>query len=162
MRRREESIGDSFCSSVCYSKLPMSRFFLVLTFFFFACISSAQEEKPHPIDAKIAAAQEKAGSTVEMRQVYSDGLKLWDAELNRVYAELKKKLKKEAFEALQNSQKQWLAHRDAEVRFLGEFYAQFQGTMYQPMHAAAVMKVTRARALDLIHRLELQNEHAGE
>jgi uncharacterized protein YecT (DUF1311 family) len=123
---------------------------------------SAAEEKPHPIDTKIAAAEEKAKSAVEMRQVYSDGLKLWDTELNRVFGELKKKLKKEAFEALQNSQKQWIAHRDAEVRFLGEFYAQFSGTMYQPMHASAVMNVTRARAIDLAHRLEMQTEHAGE
>jgi uncharacterized protein YecT (DUF1311 family) len=127
-----------------------------------ATASFAGEEKPHPIDAKVAAAEEKAKSTAETRQAYTDGLKLWDAELNRVYAELKKKLKKEAFEALQNSQKQWIAHRDTEIRFLGEFYAQFSGTMYQPMYAAAVMNVTRARALDLTRRLELQSEHAGE
>jgi hypothetical protein len=52
-------------------------------------------------------------------------------------------------------------HRDAEVKFLSEFYGQFEGTMYQPMHAEAVMNVTRARALELAGLLDMQNEHGG-
>src|SRR4029079_2382989 len=82
-----------------------------------------QDERKHPIDRKIAAAEEKAGNTAEMRQTYVDGLQMWDAELNRVYAELKQKLKPKSFAALQNAQRQWIAYRDAQVKFLNELYS---------------------------------------
>jgi uncharacterized protein YecT (DUF1311 family) len=118
------------------------------------------QPKKHPIDVKIEAAEEKALSTAEQRDVQADALKLWDAELNRVYAKLKKRLKPPAFEALQAAQRDWLKYRDSQTKFLDEMYQQFQGTMYIPMHAAAVKEITRARALELSHLLETYEESA--
>jgi uncharacterized protein YecT (DUF1311 family) len=137
-------------------KLP--AFLLVL---FLTLCASAQDEKKHPIDAKIAAAEEKAGNTAEMRQTYIDGLLLWDAELNRAYAELKKTLKPKSFAALQAAQRQWIAYRDEQVKFLNQLYSEFDGTMYIPMRAAAEMEITRSRALELGRQLEIHNAHAG-
>ena len=120
------------------------------------------EDKPdkHPIDVKTEAAEEKAMSTAEQTQAQSEGLKLWDAEMNRVYAKLRKALKPEAATALQAAQREWLNYRDAEVKFLDEMYAAFEGTMFIPMHMAAVARVTRERALRLTRLLETQQEFA--
>jgi uncharacterized protein YecT (DUF1311 family) len=120
------------------------------------------EDKPtkHPIDVKVEAAEEKALSTAEQTEAQANGLKLWDAEMNRVYAKLKKRLKPSAFDALQAAQRDWLKYRDNQKKFLDEMYQQFQGTMYIPMHAAAVKEITRARALELTHLLEVYEESA--
>jgi len=120
------------------------------------------EDKPdkHPIDVKTEAAEEKAMSTAEQTQAQSEGLKLWDAEMNRVYAKLKKRLHPEAFELLQAAQRDWLKYRDSQRKFLTTMYTGFQGTMFIPMHAAAVKELTRARALELIHLLEMHEEFA--
>ena len=125
-------------------------------------VQASGEDKPkkHPIDAKVEAAEEKAMSTVEQMEVQTNGLKLWDAEMNRVYAKLKKRLKPSTFEALQAAQRDWLKYRDSQTRFINEMYQQFQGTMYIPMRAAAELEITRARALELTHLLEVYEEAA--
>jgi uncharacterized protein YecT (DUF1311 family) len=138
----------------------MKRF--ALLFALLLTISSfASEERKHPIDRKIDAAADKAMSTVEMVKVQVDGLKLWDVEMNRVYGELKKRLKPSAFTALQAAQRAWIAYRDTQLKFLGEFYSQFQGTMYRPMEAAAELEVTRQRALELTEKLETLKDEQG-
>lgn len=121
-------------------------------------LAAEEKPKPHPIDVKIEAAEEKAMSTAEQREVQSNAFKLWDAEMNRVYAKLKKRLKPATFSALQIAQRDWLKYRDSQEKFLDELYREFQGTMFIPMHAAAVMKITRARALELTHLLEVHGE----
>lgn len=119
----------------------------------------ADEEKKHPIDAKVEALFDKAGSTAEMIRAADQGTKLWDAELNRCYGELKKRIKPDAFTALQAAQRQWLAYRDAQFKALDEFYGQFDGTMYLPMRADAGMTVIRTRAMELYNMLEMFKDH---
>jgi uncharacterized protein YecT (DUF1311 family) len=125
-------------------------------------IQSVAEEKlrKHPIDVKTEAAEEKAMSTAEQTQAQDYSLKLWDAELNRVYAKLKKRLKPATFAALQSAQRDWIKYRDSQQKCLTELYQQFQGTMFTPMHAAAVKEITRVRALELTHILEMHEEFA--
>lgn len=126
-----------------------------------AVIPAEESVRKHPIDVKIEAAAEKAMSTVDMIQVQDNGLKLWDAEMNRVYGLLKKRLKPDAFALLQAAQRDWIKYRDDQVKFIGEFYTQFDGTMYRPMQVAAVMEVTRQRGLELTRILEMLEEHGG-
>ena len=133
---------------------------VVLAFALAVTAFAADEEEKHPIDRKIAAAEEKAVSTAEMRQVYVDGLKAWDAELNRVYGELKKKLKPNTFAVLQSAQRQWIVYRDEQMKFISSMYAEFDGTMYIPMRASAEMEITRARALELWRQLQVVSDHA--
>lgn len=132
----------------------------VLSFVLSAVSLGEDTPKKHPIDVKTEAAEEKAMSTAEQRDTQIDSLKLWDAEMNRVYGKLKKQLKPATFAALQVAQRDWLKYRDSQIKFLDELYSEFEGTMYIPMHAAAVKQITRARALELIHLLEIHGESA--
>jgi uncharacterized protein YecT (DUF1311 family) len=118
----------------------------------------ADDEEGHPIDAKMEALVDAANSTADQVKAYSRGLKLWDGELNRCYGDLKKRLKPQAFAALQAAQRQWLAYRDEQLKFIVELYSSFDGTMYIPMSAAASMEVTRKRALELYEALQLLTE----
>ena len=121
----------------------------------------AEDEEKHPLDKKVAALTDAANSTMEMQAAFEKGNKLWNAELNRCYGELKKKLQPDAFAALQAAQRQWIAYRDAQYKFIAEFYGHFDGTMYIPMRSSAAMDITRARALELKHHLEVLEEHGG-
>src|SRR4051794_23220457 len=87
--------------------------------------NAADDERKHPLDAKVDAMVEKANSTADNVRVYSQAYKLWDAELNRCYGELKKRLKPQAFAALQSAQRQWLAYRDEQLKYIIEFYGKF-------------------------------------
>lgn len=139
---------------------PMYRALaLALAFALFATTPLfADDEEKHPIDKQIEALEEKGGSTAEMVQTYEKGLKLWDAEMNKQYGELKKRLKPKAFTALQAAQRQWIAYRDLQISYVREFYGGFDGTMYIPMSVSAVMKITRSRALELKHSVEVLKE----
>jgi len=116
--------------------------------------------KKHPIDVQTEKAEENALSTADQTEAQAKSLKLWDAEMNRVYAKLKKRLKPAAATALQAAQKDWLKFRDTQRKFLEEMYQGFEGTMFIPMHAAAVKEITRARTLELTRLLEAHEEFA--
>jgi uncharacterized protein YecT (DUF1311 family) len=135
----------------------------------FACVllaltCRAVEEKgtKHPIDGKVDKMAENARSTADSADAYRKGLDLWDKEMNRAYQELKNALPAKAFATLKAAQLQWTAYRDAQIAFINSCYDQYAGTMYIPMRASAIMKVTRARALELLHRLEVHKEYAGQ
>lgn len=112
-------------------------------------------ESKNPIDIKVDKLADDAKSTAQTTAAYSKGLELWDKELNRVYQELRKLLPEKSFAALKASQVQWLAYRDSQISFINSCYDQYEGTMYIPMRVAAIMSVTRARAIDLKERLEM-------
>lgn len=136
----------------------MNRLPVIAAVFLATFAASAEEEPVHPLDAKVGRIIENATSTADMVEAHAKGLKLWDAELNRCYGELKKSLTPKGFAALQVAQRQWLAYRDAQIKYIQEFYGNFEGTMYIPMSAAAVMELTRHRAIQLYTQLELLNE----
>ena len=118
----------------------------------------ALAESEHPIEARLGKCIEKDSSTAGMIQCEDAAAKEWDAELNRVYKELMKKLPKKSAESLKAAQVAWLKHRDAENSFLGDLYGQFDGTMYRPMAVDAVKEVTRRRAEVLKRYLDLLTE----
>jgi uncharacterized protein YecT (DUF1311 family) len=150
---------SNFTSALAVKHLTV---LLVLLFNSTTLCAADDAEKPHPLDTKIEKLADDAKSTHESTAAYSTGLELWDKELNRVYQELKKTLPEKSFAALKASQVQWLAYRDAQIAFINSCYDQYEGTMFQPMRASAIMEVTRARALDLTKRLEMHKEHAAE
>jgi uncharacterized protein YecT (DUF1311 family) len=121
-----------------------------------------EPEPKHPLDVKIEKLAEAAGSTAESTEVFEKGQEMWDKELNRVYQELKKILPEKSFATLKDSQLKWIAFRDAQIAFINSCYDHYDGTMYIPMRASAIMEVTRARALDLTARLEFHKEHKVE
>jgi len=127
-----------------------------------ACHAAEQEAKKHPVDVKVDRMAESAKSTTDSADAYRKGLDLWDKEMNRAYQELKSVLPAKSFATLKAAQLQWISFRDAQIAFINSCYDQYEGTMYIPMRASAIMEVTRARALELLHRLEVHKEHAGQ
>ena len=112
-----------------------------------------------PLAAADAACLDKAQSTADMTNCENASYKRWDAELNRVYGELKKKLDDSGRQALKESQQKWLEFRNAELKTVGAVYDRLEGTMYIPMRAGAVRDIVKTRAIDLRGYLELLAEN---
>lgn len=108
----------------------------------------------HPLEDKVEALFEKATSTPQIIAASNQAQKLWDAEMNRCYIGLKGKLDEESFAILQSAQKKWLTYRDEQTKFLGNFYAQFEGTIWRVNAAEAATELTRTRAIELWRMLE--------
>lgn len=119
------------------------------------------EDKEHPIERDLKKCLDDGGSTHQMVECEDRAYKKWDEELNRVYAELGKRLKPNQKEALKKAQLQWIKTRDAEFELIKSLYDSFDGTMYQPMRIDAAKEVVRRRAEDLQHYLELVQEHGS-
>jgi uncharacterized protein YecT (DUF1311 family) len=118
---------------------------------------SAQEEKD-PIDLEMDAAMEQAVSTADMVAAITAAHEKWEAKLNATYKALKQQMPAEEFAALQQAQRAWITYRDKQVESYGITYGNMEGTMWIPMHAGAVMRITKQRAQDLENILGLLGE----
>ena len=114
-----------------------------------------EEEKKHPIDVKIDAMIEKDGSTHGQIRAQTEGCKLWDAELNRVYKKFYGQLPATGKSRLQSSQRAWLAFRDAEFKLLDVVFNKPEGTMYLPMRVGSRLALVKRRAQELERLREL-------
>ncbi len=117
--------------------------------------SAWTQDKPDPIEAADKACKDKAMSTASMSDCADASYRRWDAELNRVYAELRGKIDKPAQTALKESQQKWLAYRDNENKTIGAIYHLMQGTMYVPMRADDAREIVKARVTQLRGYLSL-------
>jgi uncharacterized protein YecT (DUF1311 family) len=118
---------------------------------------SAQEEKD-PIDLEMDAAMERDYSTAGMVGAITAAHEKWEAKLNSTYKVLKQQMPAEEFAALQQAQRAWITYRDKQVESYGITYGNMEGTMWIPMHAGAVMRITKQRAQDLENILGLLGE----
>jgi uncharacterized protein YecT (DUF1311 family) len=110
---------------------------------------------PIRVEAADKACMDKASSTASMSECADTSYKRWDQELNRVYGALHGKLNAPAQAALKESQRQWLAYRDAENKTIGAVYHMMQGTMYVPMRASDAAEIVKARVKQLRGYLSL-------
>lgn len=111
-------------------------------------------ELKHPIDSWYDQCQDKDPSTAGIVQCAAEAGERWDAELNLVYKKLLANLSPEQKSQIKESQRQWISFRDRESEFMGGLYGSFQGTMWRPVAADAVMRLTRDRTLELQKYLE--------
>ncbi|KAF1040009.1 MAG: hypothetical protein GAK33_01009 [Burkholderia lata] len=104
-----------------------------------------------PIDQKMTLCLDalEHASTAGQDECIDDAGRAWDARLNASYRALQASLPATGYPALQRAQRAWLAHRDADLKLIDAVYATTHGTMYAPMNANDVMRVTRQRALTL-------------
>ncbi len=109
----------------------------------------------HPVDREMYACMGKDPSTANVVNCIHTAAEKWDAELNRVYQELKERLKPEARKSLTEAQRAWIAYRDLEFRNIEGIYAAMDGTMYHPMRADSRMQITRNRVMELVSYLSL-------
>ncbi|MFH1197246.1 MAG: lysozyme inhibitor LprI family protein [bacterium] len=122
---------------------------LLLCFLLVPAFIYCQEESKHPIDISLAECMEKDYSTHGMLQCLNEAAEKWDAELNKVYNELKGMLDDSGKKKLKEAQQEWIKFRDKEFEFLDYLYSQKDGTMYLTMRAADRVEVVRKRALEL-------------
>lgn len=110
----------------------------------------------HPIEAELARCMESPEgiSTQGTRACIDAASAAWDRELNTVWKALRAELPPEIFARLQQSQRKWIAFRDAEHEALLAAYGAMQGSMFQPMHADAISVLTRDRVRQLDAVLE--------
>lgn len=123
--------------------------------------SEQPAEEKHPIDREYDECMEKNSSTAGMVQCTDKAYKKWDAELNRVYGVLMKKLPAKKAAVLKESQRDWLTYRDANYKLIDAIYDELQGTMYIPMRLYAKLRIVRERALLLSSYVELMAD-AGQ
>jgi len=117
----------------------------------------AQESKDR-IDLEMDAAMEENGSTAGMVEAITQAQSRWEEKLNATYKSLKQKMPADEFSALQQAQRAWISYRDKQIESFGITYGKMDGTMWIPIHAGAVMGLTKQRAQELENILGLLNE----
>jgi uncharacterized protein YecT (DUF1311 family) len=103
----------------------------------------------HPIDVWLEQCTAKDESTYGQINCLTEAYKKWDAELNRVYQELMKKLPEAGRSALKSTQLAWIKHRNEEFNLLTVLYEMFDGSMFGLMKVADQVDFVRKRALEL-------------
>lgn len=127
----------------CRPLIPL--LFLLL----FAAPASADEDDP--IDQALDACLQgpTAGSTQGMVECIGTAYEAWDTALNQAYRDLLKQLTAEQAELLKTSQRQWLAFRDNERKFLGSPQQPPAGSIMRLVTNEAAVALVKARVLGL-------------
>lgn len=114
----------------------------------------------HPIDREINELLDKNLNTYAQVEAITHGTELWDAELNRVYKELRNAYgeNEKAKTELKTAQLAWIKFRDAEYEHFSAMYQLKDGTMYRIYHVSDRLEVVKARALQLKSRLDILND----
>lgn len=116
------------------------------------CLSAyagPREEKRDPIDLWLEKAMEKDSSTHGMRAAIREATRRWDAQMNRVYGRLMKRLKGSKRDALQKAQRAWLKFRDAETTASFEIIGRQEGTMWALVSEGHCLEIVKRRTLQL-------------
>ncbi|MEZ4524539.1 MAG: lysozyme inhibitor LprI family protein [Desulfobacterales bacterium] len=116
---------------------------------------TADTGESHPIDREMYACMDRDPSTANMINCIHVAAEKWDGELNRVYQDLRERLKPEAQKSLTEAQRAWIAYRDLEFKNIQGLYAGFEGTVYHPMRAESRMQITKNRVMELVSYLSL-------
>jgi len=124
-------------------------------------LHSDEPEKKDPIDVQVDKMMDQNPSTQGMTEAADKGTQLWDAEMNKAYNALMKKLPESERASLKKSQLAWLAYRDANTELVGNIYHHdhAQGTMYIPMEHNESLELVKARTLLLRNYLDLLDEN---
>jgi uncharacterized protein YecT (DUF1311 family) len=103
-------------------------------------------------DARISA---EGGTTNDIVAAYASYQSFLNAELTKAYDALAKKLGSRSRAALLESQRRWLAYRDAEFRFIDKNWTQSQfGTSAALSRGAYRASIVKERITELIQYLK--------
>ena len=124
----------------------------------FVLIAQSHPQQAHPIDVAYEAcmAVDTNQTTYGMMMCAQQAEEAWDKELNLHYKKLITLLTAEKQAQLKDSQRKWLAYRDAEFKFSGDLHYNMEGTMYRPMAAYREAEIVRSRALELKGYVDLK------
>lgn len=102
------------------------------------------------IDGNLKKCLDKAVSTASQRECTTTAENSWDAEMNRNYKILISKLPADARKNLQESQRKWLAFRDAEFGFISKYNFEVKsGTLFHVIADNQRMNLVKNRAEQL-------------
>lgn len=118
------------------------------------------KEAKDPIDVEVDKMMEKDPSTAGMNQAIDRGIELWDAEMNKAYNRLMKKLPESERAVLKKSQVAWLAYRDANNNLVSTIYGHAQGTMYSSMANDEGLEIVKTRTLLLRNYIDILDENS--
>ncbi len=111
--------------------------------------------KASTIDEILDECMAKDSTTTGMLNCINKAYELWDAELNKVYNQLRSALKPDAKKTLKAAQLQWIKYRDSEFKLIDSIYSSLEGTMYIPMRAGDRMEIVKNRTKELESYLNL-------
>jgi uncharacterized protein YecT (DUF1311 family) len=110
------------------------------------------EHRAVPYEARIS---EEARTTLEIAQAYADYQRFLDAEMTKAYRELATKLAPAPRVMLTQSQRRWLAYRDAGFHFIDDNWTQAQfGTSATLSRGAYRCSIVKGRVTELIQYLK--------
>ena len=114
-----------------------------------SAFAGQREAKRDPIDMWLERAIEKDPSTHGMRAAVRRATQMWDAEMNRVYGRLMRRLKGPKRDALQKAQRAWLRFRDAESAASFEIIGRQEGTMWPLASEGHCLEIVKQRTRQL-------------
>lgn len=115
------------------------------------CAANVRAEEPtYPIDEKSIACMDRNPSTQGMLVCLQQAYAEWDGELNKVYADVRLRLNPQAQAALKESQKRWIAYRDAEFLAIDLIYGGMQGTMWRVAGFGQKVEFVKRRTVELL------------
>lgn len=102
-----------------------------------------------PIDTALAQCLDAPGgqSTQGMVECLGTAYQSWDGALNEAYKGLIDTLEPAQKDALKASQRQWIAYRDSEQKFLQTLVTQEAGTIMRVTTNQAMVDMVKARVL---------------
>jgi uncharacterized protein YecT (DUF1311 family) len=112
------------------------------------------EKRNHPLDLELEACLTLDPSTAGMINCLNLAYEKWDAELNRVYQELRGALNPEGRESLREAQRAWIAFRDAEFDLMARMYGPGDGSLARVEAAGRRVDFIRSRVLALSAYME--------
>ncbi|MCW2478132.1 lysozyme inhibitor LprI family protein [Candidatus Symbiopectobacterium sp. NZEC135] len=110
---------------------------------------AATDDYGKDLDDNLTACTNKAENTLATIDCFNDGLKAWDAELNKQYKLLLADQSDEFKNSLKKSQVAWIKYRDSYLEAMQAFYRQQDGTIWGIIISDAKLRVTRDKAIEL-------------
>ena len=128
----------------CYFTIAMS-----ISLIFGIGSLRAQSDIKHPIDIEREKCHNSSATqtTLDMIDCEMTAAEKWDQELKYYYKALMNRLNKDQQEFLRQSQRKWIAFRDAEFSFSNNYY--IDGTMWKIVDASTRANFIRSRTLQL-------------
>ena len=115
-------------------------------------LMAAFERRAAPYETRISG---QARTTQDIAQAYGDYQRFLDTELTKAYRELALKLAPAPRLRLTQSQRRWLAYRDAGFRFIDDNWTQAQfGTSATLSRGAYRCSIVKGRVTELIQYLK--------
>lgn len=115
------------------------------------CSSLSLGEPMHEIDISMnkCLSKKENMSTAGMANCTNKAQVKWSAELDKNYQALMRKLDDSGRKNLAESQQAWVLYKELEYKNIENIYKQLSGSMYIPMRANEILRITRHRALEL-------------